>query len=85
MRSSSATVMPTSSRSTRRRDGSSGRRASTITSSRALPQECSADPAGELDPALLARAQIDELVRSNPRRVGEILSRWASEETAGAR
>jgi flagellar M-ring protein FliF len=45
----------------------------------------SADPAGELVPALLARAQIDELVRSNPRRVGEILSRWASEETAGAR
>lgn len=43
------------------------------------------DLAGEVDPALLARAQIDELVRSNPRRVGEILSRWASEETAGAR
>ena len=39
----------------------------------------------ELDPALVARAQIEELVRSNPRRVGEILSRWASEETAGAR
>jgi flagellar biosynthesis/type III secretory pathway M-ring protein FliF/YscJ len=39
----------------------------------------------EPDPALVARAQIDELVRSNPRRVGEILSRWASEETAGAR
>ena len=39
----------------------------------------------EPDPALVARAQIEELVRSNPRRVGEILSRWASEETAGAR
>ena len=39
----------------------------------------------EPDPALVARAQIEELVRSNPRRVGEILSRWANEETAGAR
>jgi flagellar M-ring protein FliF len=39
----------------------------------------------EADPALVARAQIEELVRTNPRRVGEILSRWASEETAGAR
>lgn len=39
----------------------------------------------EPDPAALARAQIEELVRSNPRRVGEILSRWASEEKAGVR
>jgi flagellar M-ring protein FliF len=38
---------------------------------------------GELqaDPELLARARIEELVKSDPRRVGEILSRWASEES----
>ena len=43
------------------------------------------EPQVELDPALVARAQIDELVKSNPRKVGEILSRWASEDTVGAR
>lgn len=37
--------------------------------------------AAEADPELLARAQIEELVKSDPRRVGEILSRWASEES----
>lgn len=38
--------------------------------------------AGELpiDPEVLARAQIEELVRSDPRRVGEILSRWIDEK-----
>lgn len=38
--------------------------------------------AGEtsIDPELLARAQIEELVRSDPRRVGEILSRWVDEK-----
>jgi len=40
----------------------------------------------EPDPELLARARVEELVRSDPRRVGEILSRWASEspQKAGA-
>lgn len=33
----------------------------------------------EPDPSLLARAQIEELVKSDPRRVGEILSAWARE------
>ena len=33
----------------------------------------------EPDPSLLARAQIEELVKTDPRRVGEILSAWASE------
>jgi len=32
------------------------------------------------DPELVARAQIDELLRSDPARVGEILSRWVREE-----
>lgn len=42
-------------------------------------------PAGALpgevavDPEALARAKIEELVRTDPRRVGEILSRWAGE------
>lgn len=35
-----------------------------------------------VDPEALARAQIEELVRSDPRRVGEILSRWAGEGAA---
>jgi len=35
-----------------------------------------------VDPETLARAQIEELVRSDPRRVGEILSRWAGEGAA---
>ena len=29
---------------------------------------------------MLARAQIEELVRTDPRRVGEILSRWVDEK-----
>lgn len=33
-----------------------------------------------LDPEVLARAQIEELVRTDPRRVGEILSRWVDEK-----
>jgi flagellar M-ring protein FliF len=41
------------------------------------------DPA--LDPELLARARVEELLRSDPSRVGEILSRWAREEPAGTR
>jgi flagellar M-ring protein FliF len=39
----------------------------------------------EPDPELLARARIEELVRTDPRRVGEILSRWAGERRDGAR
>lgn len=35
-----------------------------------------------VDPEVLARAQIEELVRSDPRRVGEILSRWIDEKAA---
>jgi len=37
--------------------------------------------AGNIDPELLARAQVEELVRSDPEKVGEILARWAVEET----
>ncbi|MCC7011018.1 MAG: hypothetical protein IT454_00535 [Planctomycetes bacterium] len=36
--------------------------------------------AAAIDPEVLARAQIEELVRSDPRRVGEILSRWVDEK-----
>ena len=40
-------------------------------------------PSGEtnIDPEALARAQIEELVRTDPRRVGEILSRWVDEKS----
>jgi flagellar biosynthesis/type III secretory pathway M-ring protein FliF/YscJ len=34
-----------------------------------------------IDPEVLARAQIDELVRTDPRKVGEILSRWVDEKS----
>lgn len=37
------------------------------------------DEADTPDPELLARHQIEELVRTDPRRVGEVLSRWADE------
>ena len=49
------------------------------------PDHSEAGPDGEgqgvdePDPSLLARAQIEELVKSDPRRVGEILSSWANE------
>ena len=39
------------------------------------------DPEPAIDPEALAHARIEELVRSDPRRVGEILSRWAGEGT----
>lgn len=35
----------------------------------------------EIDPEMLARAQIEELVRTDPRRVGEILSRWVDDRS----
>ena len=40
---------------------------------------------GGVDPEVLARVQIEELLKSDPARVGEILSRWAREEPAQAR
>ena len=39
----------------------------------------------DIDAAALARARIDELVRSDPRRVGEILTRWAADETVSSK
>lgn len=36
--------------------------------------------ANQVDAELLARAQVDELLKSDPAKVGEILSRWAREE-----
>lgn len=44
-----------------------------------------ADGAPALDPELLAQAQVEELLTSDPKRVGEILTQWAREtEKAGA-
>jgi len=51
---------------------------------RAAPARAGEPDAG-LDTELLARAQVDELLKSDPARVGEILSRWAREEPAAAR
>ena len=39
-------------------------------------------PAAQPEPEQLARHQIEELVRTDPRRVGEVLSRWADEGSA---
>ena len=42
----------------------------------------------DLDPELLARAQVEQLLKSDPAKVGEILSSWARSEerpTAGVR
>ena len=46
-----------------------------------------AQPGAEagVDAELLARAQVDELLKSDPARVGEILSRWAREEPVGTK
>ena len=45
-----------------------------------------AEEAENIDPELLAKAQVEELVRSDPEKVSEILASWAtaSEEHAGA-
>jgi len=43
-------------------------------------------PEAELDMELLARANVDELVKTDPERVGEILTAWArGEQTTGAK
>ncbi len=51
------------------------------------PEAAGLEVGGEsLDPALVAQAQIEELVKTNPRRVSEILSRWASDDaTVGSK
>jgi hypothetical protein len=49
--------------------------------SRAASGAAAAQAEGEIDPEALARVQIEELVRSDPRRVGEILSRWVEDKT----
>ena len=43
-----------------------------------------AAPAVEVDPELLAQAQVQELLTSDPKRVGEILSQWARDAKVGA-
>lgn len=50
------------------------------------PGEDDSDELNAIDPELLARAQVEELVRSDPERVSAILANWASEaaESVGA-
>ncbi len=43
------------------------------------------DSGTAVDPEILARVQVEELLKSDPSRVGEILSRWAREEPVEAR
>ncbi len=50
----------------------------------AAASEAGANDEG-VDAELLARAQVDELLKSDPAKVGEILSRWAREEPVAAR
>ena len=38
----------------------------------------------EIDPELLARAKVEELLKADPEQVGSILSSWANQETVGA-
>ena len=40
------------------------------------------EPEVEIDPEVLARRQVEELLESDPEKVGEILSSWAREETS---
>jgi len=42
------------------------------------------DDETEVDPELLAQAQVQELLTSDPKRVGEILSQWARDAKVGA-
>ena len=44
-------------------------------------------PESEIDPELLARVQIEELLKSDPDKVGAILSSWARDDrpVTGAR
>jgi len=51
----------------------------------AVAAAVAAEAGPKVDPELLARAQIDELLKSDPAKVGEILSRWVREEPAGSR
>lgn len=46
----------------------------------AAEAKAAAESLETIDPALLARAQVEELVRSDPERVSEILAQWAKEE-----
>ena len=61
---------------------------STLKSSKKTAVAASAEAGGddvELDPEVLAQAQVQELLTSDPERIGEILSQWAREsEKAGA-
>lgn len=56
----------------------SGARAALARAGEAASSAAASEPAIDLE--LLARAQVEELVRSDPERVGEILSRWALED-----
>lgn len=59
-----------------------GSKKAQVAAAAAAAEETSGD---KVDPELLARAQVDELLKSDPAKVGEILARWAREEPVGSR
>lgn len=72
LKSGSKTITPVA---TKRKEG--GR---TVVADAALTRE------DDVDPELLARVQVEELLKHDPERVGEILTSWAlSDETSGAK
>lgn len=51
-----------------------------ITSAAAAAAKAAEESLETIDPNILARAQVEELVRSDPEKVSEILAQWAKEE-----
>jgi flagellar M-ring protein FliF len=60
--------------------GKGGKKGSAAVIAAREAQEAEAAAAEHIDPSLLARAQVEELVRSDPERVSEILAQWARDE-----
>jgi len=61
--------------------------AKTSSKARGAARAQAAAAEAEIDPELLARAQVEDLLRADPERVGEILSAWVRDEagTAGVK
>lgn len=70
LKSGSKTITPAAAKRKERTPGLAGAAASTTTED-------------EIDPELLARIQVEELLKQDPERVGEILTSWALADEAG--
>ena len=60
--------------------GKTGKKAAREAEAAAAEAKAAEEAIEAIDPSLLARAQVEELVRSDPERVSEILAQWAKEE-----